>query len=145
MATFNQLIQKFQTLADQHLQIQRFGTGAIEDVNTFSPASGEFPVLWVIPQAARLSTNNLVYTMRILVFDIDETSDTNKNELYSDTLLILNDIFQQFKNGDDDYEVISDAIATPFNQRFVDYCTGWFCDVEISTDINNSLCIIPNE
>lgn len=143
--TFNQLLKKFEDLADEHLQIKRFGDGPIEDVNTFSPSSGEFPVLWVVPQAARLGTNTLVYTMRILVFDINETDDSFRNEILSDTLQILNDIYQQFKDSDDNYEVNAELIATPFNQRFVDYCTGWFADIEITTDINNSLCIIPNE
>jgi hypothetical protein len=143
--TFNQLLLKFEALANDHLQIKRFGSGPIEDVNTFSPSSGDFPVLWVVPQAARLGKNTLVYTMRILVFDIDETDDSNRDEILSDTLQILNDIFQQIMEDDDNYEVNADLIATPFNQRFVDYCTGWFADIEITTDINNSLCIIPNE
>jgi hypothetical protein len=143
--TFNQLLLKFEALANDHLQIKRFGSGPIEDVNTFSPSSGDFPVLWVVPQAAKLGKNTLVYTMRILVFDIDETDDSNRDEILSDTLQILNDIFQQIMEDDDNYEVNTDLIATPFNQRFVDYCTGWFADIEITTDINNSLCIIPNE
>jgi len=143
--TFNQLLLKFEALADVHLQIKRFGNGPIEDVNTFSPSSGDFPVLWVVPQTARLGKNTLVYTIRVLVFDIDETDDSNRNEIFSDTLQILNDIFQQIMEDDDNYEVNTDLIATPFNQRFVDYCTGWFADIEITTDINNSLCIIPNE
>lgn len=143
--TFNQLLNKFETLANNHLQIKRFGSGPIEDVNTFSPSSGDFPVLWVVPQAAKLGKNTLVYTMRILVFDIDETDDSNRDEILSDTLQILNDIFQQIMEDDENYEVNTDLIATPFNQRFVDYCTGWFADIEITTDINNSLCIIPNE
>jgi hypothetical protein len=143
--TFNQLLNKFEALANNHLQIKRFGSGPIEDVNTFSPSSGDFPVLWVVPQAAKLGKNTLVYTMRILVFDIDETDDSNRDEILSDTLQILNDIFQQIMEDDENYEVNTDLIATPFNQRFVDYCTGWFADIEITTDINNSLCIIPNE
>lgn len=145
MITFNQLLKKFEDLSNAHLQIKRFGTGALEDVNAFSPSSGAFPVLWVVPQSARLSENIITYTMRVLVFDIDETDDSITNELLSDTLLILNDIYQQFKNGDNNYEVSNDLICTPFNQKFVDYCTGWFADVEIITDINNSLCLIPNE
>jgi hypothetical protein len=143
--TFNQLIAKFEDLSNKHLQIKRFGTGPIEDVNTFSPSSGEFPVLWIVPQNARLSENTLTYIIRILVFDINETDDSHRDEILSDTLLILNDIFQQFKNDDDNYEVNADLFATPFNQKFVDYCTGWFADVEITTDINNSICIIPND
>ena len=143
--TLNELLKKFEDLSDQHLQIKRFGSGPIEDVNTFSPSSGEFPILWIVPQNVRLSENTLIYIIRVLIFDIDETSDLNRNEILSDTLLILNDIFQQFKNDDNNFEVNTDLIATPFNQRFVDYCTGWFADIEITTDINNSLCLIPNE
>lgn len=141
--TYNQLIARFETLANNHRQIKRFGNGVIEDVNTFGPNSGLFPILWVAPQSVQLTENALIYKMRILVFDIDEENDTLRNELLSDTLLILNDIFQTLKNGYDDITLISTATATPFNQRFVDYCTGWFIDVDIETAINNSLCLIP--
>lgn len=141
--TYNQLIARFETLATNHIQIKRFGNGVIEDVNTFGPNSGEFPILWVSPQSAQLTENALIYKIRILVFDIDEENDSLRNELLSDTLLILNDIFQTLKNAYDDMSLISTATATPFNQRFVDYCTGWFIDVDIETAINNSLCIIP--
>jgi hypothetical protein len=147
MATlsYNQLINVFQSIKDSHPQIKRFGNGVIEDVNTFGPNSGEFPILWVAPQSAELGTNSLIYKMRILVFDIDETDDSIRNEILSDTLLILNDVIQMLKNDDDRYSVLGAATATPFNQRFVDYCSGWFCDVDIETEINNTTCSIPTE
>lgn len=141
--TYNQLIQVFDDIATSHAQIQRSGNGVIEDVNTFAPDSGKFPILWVAPQQAELGNNSLIYKMRVLVFDIEKTDDSIRNEILSDCLLILNDVIQFLKNDDDRYSVVNSPIAIPFNQRFVDYCSGWYCDVDIEAEINNTTCQIP--
>lgn len=141
--TYNQLLKEFETMATNHKQLKRFGNGVIEDINTFTTNNGEFPILWVVPQGAVINENDLVYKVRVLIFDIDDTDDGFRDELLSDTLLMMNDIVQTLRNTSDNYEVTNNPQAIPFNQRFVDYCSGWYCDVDISTNINNSLCIIP--
>ena len=141
--TYNQLIKAFETIGENHIQIKRFGNGVIEDVNTFSPDSNGFPILWVAPQSVELGENSMIYTIRILVFDIDESNDSLRNEILSDCLLIINDVIQLLKNDTDNYTVTNNPQAIPFNQKFVDYCTGWFADVNIETDILNTLCVIP--
>jgi len=142
--TYNELLGVFETMATNHFQIKRFGSGVLEDINTFGPTSGEFPILWVVPQDVELGENSMIYRMRVLVFDIDDENDSHRTEILSDTLQILNDIVQEVKNDDERYSVIGAPSAIPFNQRFVDYCTGWFADVRIETAIMNSRCSVPS-
>lgn len=142
--TYNEIIKDFKYIADNHKQIKRFGNGMIEDINTFTTQAEFLPVLWIVPQSVTLGTNAMVYTIRVLVFDMVESDDTNTDEVLSDTLSVLNDVVQLFKNNFDDYSVINEPQAIPFNQRFVDYCSGWYADVNIETNIMNSLCQIPD-
>jgi hypothetical protein len=141
--TYNQLLAIFDEIGTNHYQINRTGNGVIEDVNTFGPTSNEFPILWVSPQSVNLGENALIYKVRVLVFDIDEEDDSHRTEILSDTLQILSDVIKSLKIDDDRYFVTNQPEAIPFNQRFVDYCTGWYADVEIETALNNNPCDIP--
>lgn len=145
--TYNKLLKVFSDIATSHYQIKRFGSGSIDNVNAFTPESGEFPILWVIPQGVKLGDNSLVYTMRVLSFDIDSTSDSYVDEIYSDTLLILNDVLKLLKEESEDYTIINEPEAVPFNQRFIDYCVGWYCDFEIETATfnGNPECFVPKQ
>jgi len=141
--TYNQIIEVFREVGDKHLQINHFGHGMIEDVNTFQQSDDKFPVLWVTPQSTRIQENSTIYRMRILVFDIDKTNDDYRTEILSDTLLILEDVVKYLRNQDVDYGVLQTQNCIPFVQKFVDYCAGWYCDIEIETASNNNPCNIP--
>lgn len=154
MATtsYNQLIEVFRRISLRHSQIKRFGNGVIEDVNIFGDKTPEFPILWVVPQSVDLKQNVLIYKMRILVFDIDSTSDTYRVEILSDTLRILNDVIKLLKEEQEiyfnniligDYTIRQDSTAFPFVQMFTEYCSGWYSDIMIETNQDNSLCDIP--
>ena len=143
--TYNKLLDIFEQIKNEHIQIKRFGSGAIEDVNTFTPDSGEFPIMWIIPQEASFGENSLTYSIRLLIFDADETDDSLTDAIYSDTLLIINDVIQMLKQGSEEYSVINDVRAIPFNQRFIDYCVGWYCDIDIEVEMfnGNYTCFVP--
>ena len=141
--TYNEIIEVFRTVADNHLQINYFGHGMIEDVNTFQEEDDKFPVLWVVPQSTRFNDNSTVYRLRVLVFDIDKTSDDYRTEILSDTLQILGDVIKYLKNEDWDYALLNQQNCIPFVQKFVDYCAGWYSDIEIDTVSNNNPCNIP--
>lgn len=141
------VIKEFQTIATNHAFINRFGNGPIDDVNVEIPNDGKYPVLWVIPQSVLLDNNSIIYNIRILVFDIDSTDDSLRDQILSDTLMTLNDVVKLFRNGgpSNDYEVPQIPQALPFEQEFVDYCVGWYCDLQIATDGMNSNCDFPQK
>lgn len=145
MITYNTILKTFEEIADTHYQINNFGSGTLEEVNTFSNG-GKFPVLWVIPQRVTLGQNSMTYTIRVMVFDIGETDDSLDSEQYSDTILILNDVMFWLNNNkfwnNDEASVVNTPIATPFRQKFVDYCVGWYSDfdIEVPTFNNNPIC-----
>jgi len=145
MITYNTILKTFEEISERHLQINNFGTGDLDEVDTFSN-EGKFPVLWVIPQRVQLGANSMIYTIRVMVFDISETDDSLDDEQYSDTILILNDVMfilntDDFWNGDE-ASVINTPTATPFRQKFTSYCVGWFADfdIEVPTFNNKGYC-----
>jgi hypothetical protein len=147
MKNYKAIIADFADIAAKHAFINRFGSGAIDDVNVFAPTSAKYPYLWVIPQGALLGSSSIQYQLRVMVFDIDRSTDELRDEIMSDTLLTINDVISIFRNGgsDNEYEVTADALAIPFEQKFVDYCVGWYCDLTVATDSMSSDrgCAIP--
>jgi len=145
MTNLAALVQEFKDIATSHAFIQRFGNGPIDNVNETIPNDGKYPVLWVIPQNVTLDDNAITYNMRILVFDIDSSDDSLRDQILSDTLVTLNDVVKLFRNGgnSDSYETLNAPIAIPFEQEFVDYCVGWYTDLQIVTNGMNSPCDYP--
>lgn len=143
MVTYNKLLKVFNDIADTHYQITRFGNGPIEDINTFAPENTTFPILWVVPQGITLGENAMTYSMRVLVFDIVESDDSNDDEVLSDAALIMNDVFQMLKNDSADFTVTNSPLAIPFNQRFIEYCSGWYADIDIEVATINARCQLP--
>jgi hypothetical protein len=143
--SLNQIISRLESISVSHTFINRFGFGELSDVDVEGPESVDYPLMFCVPQQSILESNTLTYTIRVIIMDIDDIDDTKRDEIMSDTLRTLTDVVKEFKD-DDEYEWnISEAvICTPFSQRFVDYTTGWFADINIITDSNNNPCNIPN-
>jgi len=146
MITLNKIKDILNTIANDHIQINHFGFGQIEDINTIKELNGNrFPMLWVVPQQAILDENVITYRLRFLVFDQDTASDAYRIDILSSTLLILGDVVRNLKYVSDDYNVIGKVNATPFAQDFADYVSGWWSDIDIETDINNNPCDLADE
>lgn len=141
--TYNQIIKEIETISLSNPFIKRFGAGEITDIETEGPTSGLYPILWVVPQQVEVGQNDLVYILRLLVFDIDDTDDTKQQEILSDTLRTLTDVIKSFRYFNDAYTLEGRPTCLPFTHRFVDYNTGWYADLRITTEFDNSECDIP--
>lgn len=146
--TYNQIIGKLKTIALSNPFVSRFGSGEIEQLDTDSSESTAFPICWCVPQTVEIGENALNYKFRIMVMDIDDTSDDHQQEILSDTLMTLIDIVKSFRYaGGSDYSLLEPSYptATPFSHNLTDYVVGWFADITIETAMPNSPCDIPEE
>ena len=146
--TYNQIVKKLETISMSNPFVKRFGTGEIQQLDTDSPNSTDFPMVWCVPQTVEIGENTLNYKFRVMVFDIDETSDAHQQEILSDTLRTLIDIIKTVRyDSGDDYNLNDSPFpqATPFTHQLVDYVVGWYADLEIITELDNNPCDIPEE
>lgn len=141
--TYNQILKEIETIAMANPFIKRFGSGEISDIETDGPNSELYPMCWVVPQQVEIGDNDMVYLLRILVFDIDDTDDSKQQEILSDTLRTLQDIIKIFRNYNDAYALDGRPTCFPFTHRFVDYNTGWWSDMRITTELANNPCEYP--
>ncbi len=144
--TYNQIVKKLETISLSNPFVKRFGTGEIQQLDTDSPTSTDFPMVWCVPQTVEIGENTLVYKFRVMVFDQDDTTDFHQQEILSDTLRTLIDIIKTFRMDTGTDYTLNDSPfpqATPFTHQLVDYVVGWYCDLDIITDLDNSPCDIP--
>lgn len=149
--SLNQVVNKFKIIGELHQFIKRFGCGQVTDIEAVLDNSGDFPMLWIIPQNIEVGDNDLTYVFRVMVFDLVNMDDVPEQEVLSDTARTLIDVINIFK-GDDlrvydtdgaytDYTVSSQIELTPFTERFNDYVSGWYGDIRIITDLDNNPCV----
>jgi hypothetical protein len=146
--TYNQIINQLKTISLSSPFVKRFGAGEIEQLDTDSSESTAFPICWCVPQNVEIGENSLNYRFRIMVMDIDNTDDAHQQEILSDTLRTLIDIVKSFRYaGGNDYTLVEPPFpsANPFSHNLTDYVVGWYCDINIATDMNNDPCDIPEE
>ena len=143
--TWNNIVFLFNGIADTNPFIARFGNGDMEDIETKGPTELLYPILWIVPQNVNIGDNSLEWNIRVLVFEPDDIDDTKQTVILSDTLQILHDVIKtlQFKLSNDITITNIPITCQPFAHRFVDYCVGWYCDITLSTEANNSPCNIP--
>lgn len=155
MITYNNIIKKLDLIAGHHKFIRRFGSGQITEIDAVISDSPLFPMMWAIPQQADVEENTLTYTIRLMVFDINSIDDSKEQEILSDNLQTLTDVLKVLRYGDStfagidlanelwDYNLEYPVACQPFTQRFVDYVTGWYADIKIITEFDNSSCDNP--
>jgi hypothetical protein len=141
--SYNQIITDLEQVAMANPFINRFGSGDISDIDSIIDNSQNFPICWVVPQTATVGTNTLNYMFRILVFDIDNTDDSHQQDILSDTLRTLIDIIKVYTNENTEVDIETDNVCTPFTERFTVYTCGWYTDITIITNLDNSPCDIP--
>jgi hypothetical protein len=142
--SYNQLIDFIETFATNHLQIKSFGEGSRATLNIDVTQNTNFPILYVEPLSHTM--NNWVQQYRIRVYSLDALNKdlTNRRDVISDTLQVLNDLYKYFINeGTNDWNVIGQPISNPSNNITPEYFGGWFSEFVIEVSLNPSNCDLP--
>lgn len=138
--SLNEIIKRLSDISEAHHFINRFGFGELSDVDVEGPESVLYPLMFCVPQQTTFNSQTLTYTIRVIIMDIDDIDDSKRDEVMSDTLRTLVDVVNTFKNdGNNEWDINDEVVCTPFSQRFVDYTTGWFADINIITELDRTV------
>lgn len=162
MINYKKIIEDFRKVAENHKQINSFGTGTIEQlIYLTNEIDGEinesnsapiYPLMFVIPLPVSRDEQFLTYSFNVVIADITNTKNYNiQTDLYSDTLQIGEDILAQFKyavtQGQGDYEALYDinlpTTMTPFSEAYDDILTGWTLGVDLVVESPLNRCLSP--
>lgn len=153
MKSYIQIVDTLQTIANEHLMLQHFHAGPIDEVDIGKLDQKQYPFLYCEILGASIDHGILSYDIELLVADMIQPDLTDRNQVYSDTLQMLHDVLDMFIQSlantnttvDGDYKVELPISCTPFTVRFDNELSGWSGSLTIEVSNANNLCIAPFE
>ena len=162
MITYKNIIDDFSTIATNHYLINSFHSAMLDEVDIDKLDLSNFPILYVEPGTVTTDTGVLNYSFTIFIMSLIKEDLTNRDEVWSSTLEIMQDIIAEFKqnlslqtSGGDSgkkYSYVSDEVVLetpiniePFTARFANILTGWSAEFNLQVNNPNSLCNAPIE
>lgn len=144
MMTLNNIRALFENIAESHYQLNGFGFGSIFEMNGTIKPGISYPCLWVTPVTSMTTDQTQVRTLNLLVINRLDKDKNNRDEIWSDCELILNDVIKILRNESDDYELVGEPSMEPLDEEHGDWVAGWGAQVQIQTMFDNNYCDIPS-
>ena len=150
MITYKTIIQYFDSIAEQHQQIQSFTYGEVNffDKDKFT----EYPALHLTPTGTTIDDQVVVYGFDVIIFDrynVESNKMRNEANCLSDSLTILQDLCKEitdgkyFINQDTLISMEMPVVCQPFIDTEPDNCSGWATSFNVITPNEASACLIP--
>tara|TARA_R110002153_G_scaffold71343_1_gene186836 strand:+ start:82 stop:1278 length:1197 start_codon:yes stop_codon:yes gene_type:complete len=150
MITYKAIIQYFDSIAEQHQQINSFTYGEVNffDKDKFT----DYPALHLTPTGVSIDDQVVVYGFDVIVFDrynVESNKMRNEATCLSDSLLIFQDLCKEITDGK--YFINVDTLismempvaAQPFIDTEPDNCSGWVTSFNVITPNESTACNIP--
>ena len=142
--SYNQLIDYIENFSDNHLQLQRFGEGFRADINVISTEENNFPILYVEPLSHTMQDWVQRYRIRIYCLDLLQQDKSNRRDILSDCIQILNDLYKYIKNdSQNNFDVTNIPTSLPVQNISIEGVGGWSSEFEILVTLNDKNCDIP--
>ncbi len=162
MITYKNIIDDFSTIATNHFQINSFHSGLLDEVDIDKMDQSNFPILYVEPGTTTADTGMLTYNFNVFVMNKIKEDLSNREEVWSEMLQIMQDIIAEFKQnlslqrtgGDSGkkYSYVPGEVVLqtpinidPFSVKFANMLTGWSSTLSLEVNNPNSLCNAPIE
>ena len=153
MKSYIQIVDTLQTIANEHLILQHFHAGPLDEVDIGKLDQRQYPFLYCEILSASIDHGVMSYDIELLVADMIQPDLTDRNQVYSDTLQILHDVLDMFIQSlansnttvDGDYKAELPLTCTPFTVRFDNELTGFSGSLTLEVSNANNLCIAPFE
>jgi hypothetical protein len=145
--TYLKMLQLFESFSSAHLEVKRFKSDFLEQMENFGIQGEEYPILYCVPSPSVFGADEFTdrnqYTFTFYSVDIINKGRTNINPIMNTTALILNDLHLWLKDGDlPGVDVLEVSSIQPINNYLLDYVGGWQMSITLDVD-SYSVCQIP--
>ena len=150
MKTVKELLDILETVSLSNYFIRSFKSGEMSEVDLNKLGATDYPLCFADIGEASIERGALIYSLDILVADIEKSGETQHSQATSDTLQTLHDLINQFHQSvssasdvGSDYIIEMPVNCQAFTGRFDNILTGWVASVRLSVPNTNNLCINP--
>lgn len=145
MRTYQQIVEIFETAANDHLAIKSFASGPLSYLDS-NNQNIRYPFVFLRPiTSPGLVDNTHSLTFELYSLDVPKVSDENALKVMSNTELYLYDIGAYIRRGPEQ-QTIDFAMANinPVNEAFQDRVYGWVANVTVSEFAVYNYCNYPD-
>lgn len=147
--SLQKIVNVFESIAANHLEIESFGYGFEFDIEIQKQGNQKYRQFWVQPlnTQVNLGRNNVMVDrrFRLWCYDLLRQDETNDISIWNQTEAILIDVIRQFNYGSQDYKIVNQPILIPVGERFGETVWGYYTEVAIQTPELIGTCFIPNK
>ena len=158
MISFRNVLGYLETIAENHLMINSFHSGFMDEVDINKLGATDYVILYAEPETATIDKGVMTYSFTIYVLDMisEAQGDSPNNErlgridTLSENLNILQDVISEFHRSlystswvDGEVVLELPISAEPFTARFDNLLTGWSATISMEVNNPNNLCIVP--
>jgi len=149
MRTVSDIQDTLRTFADRHEQLKTFYTNSLEEMDINKMDIVLFPFLYAQCEGAEIAEGYTDFTYRIIVADIVvEQQLPNLDDVFTETLLIMQDLFASLYNTDastvpEQYGMDLPVQCSPFSSSYDNLLTGWDASIFIRVPNALELCNAP--
>ena len=130
---YNTIVNSLNQFSENHLSIKRFKCSFFEQMDNFSTSGNSFPILYAIPNDVSFEENIDVMSFRVYCVDVLQKDRSNEQTILNETLLILRDLTNWFKQDDyNNLNILNNPRAIPVNNFLTEFTTGWYIDLYVS-------------
>jgi hypothetical protein len=142
-SSYYNIISDWRTFADQHAQIRSFGFGEVEQLINDIETKVEplYPRLYFVPDDTRLSQNHMHITWRVICADRVDDDLSNQQDVLSDTLEIMKDLFSRAYLSD--YDADWNPTLEPWLEATETILAGWTMTFSIQQKFDYNRCVLP--
>ena len=138
--TYNNLIDLFKFYVNNNPSLQRYGNGSLIDLESAISTDKTFPLMWTnLVQVDYPFQNNIyntkLYSFNVMVMDILDTDKVNEQEVWSDSIQMLEDFLKWLNHSNQNvYEILPSPKVNTFTERFGEYLAGANLTLQIQLD-----------
>lgn len=136
--TLHEIVNQILEIAQQQPNINYVGEGDIYELNKLPNIN--YSVFYMTQGAHQVYENTLQYTFNLFYIDRLMADNSNRLQIQSQGMLVINNIINLFNQLDIDIDIVYPVTFTSFNQRFADECSGVFAEITINVDNNLGIC-----
>ena len=147
--TYQEIVNRFKEIANQHYMLKDFGYGQLSDIKVHAQeGEADYPYLFLNYNTHNRSGVSMNYNFNMIVMDVA----TDEDDVHSNFLAIqskcqqyIDDVIAELYYGYNDKPEVnySNVTYTPFKERFQDSVAGMTATITIQVPTPINQCIAP--
>lgn len=144
--TYQQIINDFFQLCEDHKMIQTWGYGQLSDlVDPYNHESLDYPYAFIIPEAHSLRQGEIRYRFQLIMQELVQGGQSEVIRAQSDALQYIKDLLAHYYYTLTQYDFDLNVNVTPFREKYDDQVAGMTAQIELIVRDQLDDCITPYE